>query len=205
MLVRGHPLTNLNRIIRILSSVGENVSKTTEDTSLLKLHVCFNAAVVASVMLVRFAIENKWTPEADWSDYARKRLTYGDVPPQKARTLAKLALDRDFFDGLPSPEYTDEIIEVIKKLISQPEAAAIVPYALDFRLLGQALGGENLSISVLDKFQEAADKIGKQILSALSYSATVRPDLWYLLDDHSTQVESNETQQGTLPDLGGKS
>jgi hypothetical protein len=204
MLVKGHPLTNLNRVIRILSSVGENISQSTVNTDWLKLYVCFNAAVVASVMLVRFATENKWTPESDWSDYARKRLTYGDVPPQKARQLAKLALDHDFFEGLPSPEYTDEIIEIIKKLIAQPKAASAVPYALDFRLLGQTLGGEESSITILGELQEDADKIGRQFLSALAYSAAIRPNLWYSEESRRVYTRSNQPQQSSLPEIEGK-
>ena len=198
MLVKGHPLTNLNRIIRTLSTVGGNLKQGTANIDWLKLYICFNAAVVASVMLVRFAAENKWTPEADWSDYARKRLTYGDVPPQKARQLAKLALDRDFFEGLPSPEYTDEIIEVIKELIAQPEVACAVPYALDFQLLGQVLGGEESQVTVLGKLREDADKVNKRILSALTYSASIRPNLWRPEDNHLAYAKSDRVQQSSL-------
>ena len=82
MLLVGHPLTNLNRIIQTLASVGKRVAQGTEEARWLMRHTCYNAAVVAGVMLVRFACETKWTPQEEWSEYARKKLTFGDVPPQ---------------------------------------------------------------------------------------------------------------------------
>jgi len=84
MLVTGHPLTNLNRIISRLSKIG----KIREGDFWMLRYICFDAAVIASVMLVRFAAESKWTPEKDWSAYARKKLTFGDVSPNKALQLA---------------------------------------------------------------------------------------------------------------------
>lgn len=178
MLIVGHPLTNLNRVIRTLSSVGKQAHQGSEDARWLRLRTCYNAAVVASVMLLRFACETKWTPEAEWSDYAHKKLTYGDVPPQKARQLAKLALDRDFFEGLPSPEYTDEIVGVIGALISQPVAATSVPQALDFRLFGQELSSEGISESFKGILHSDSVRLSKRVLSALSYAAGVPANLW---------------------------
>lgn len=178
MLLVGHPLTNLNRIIQTLSFVGKRADQGPEETRWLRLRTCYNAAVVAGVMLVRFACETKWTPEEEWSEYARKKLTFGDVPPNKARQLAKLALDTDFFEGLPSPEYTEEIVGVVEALISQPAAASTVPQALDYKLFGQELGSEDapeLQVGVLDA---GSAKLGRQVLSALSYAAEVPASLW---------------------------
>jgi hypothetical protein len=188
LLIVGHPLTNLNRIIRTLSSVGKRANQGSEEMRWLKLRTCYNAAVVAGVMLVRFACEVKWTPEEDWSEYARKKLTYGDVPPQKARQLAKLALDTSFFEGLPSPEYTDEIVEVIRALVSQPAGASTVPQALDMRLFGQELGGiEDITELQTAALHPGSAKLGNLVLSALSYAAEVPVNLW----------EGNE--EGLLP------
>lgn len=178
MLIVGHPLTNLNRIIRALSSIGKQTEQGTEEMRWLRLRTCYNAAVVAGVMLVRFACETKWTPMEEWSEYARKKLTYGDVPPQKARQLAKLALDTSFFEGLPSPEYTEEIIGVIGALISQPVAASTIPQALDYRLFGQELSDEDVPELRVGLPHAYSDKLSKQVLSTLSYAAEVSTDLW---------------------------
>jgi hypothetical protein len=207
MLAVGHPLTNLNRVIRILSSIGKISMQTAGDTAWFARYVCFDAAVVASVMLVRFAAESKWTPEIDWADHARKRLTYGDVPPQKARQLARLALDRDFYDGLPTPQYTDEILQVIRSLISQPAVAAITPYALDFQLFGRILGSisNEYVVPVLGRLQEDTLKIGRRILSALAYASELPANVW-ALDKNSREIENASRQglQGMLPLLDKK-
>jgi len=180
MLVIGHPLTNLNGIIKTLSSIAETPKQTATPASWLRRYVCFNAAVVASVMLVRFAAESKWSPENQWSDHARKKLTYGDVPPQKAQQLAKLALTRDFYEGLPRPAYTEEVVQAIKSMISRPRVAALAPYALDFQLFGRVLGSlSNDYVSpVLGELQEDTLKMGKRILSALAYAAEIPTSLW---------------------------
>ena len=194
MLLVGHPLTNLNRIIQTLSSVGKQADQGPEESRWLRLRTCYNAAVVAGVMLVRFACETKWTPEEEWSEYARKKLTFGDVPPNKARQLAKLALDTEFFEGLPSPEYTEEIVGVVGALISQPAAASTVPQALDYKLFGQGLGSEDapkLQVGVLDA---GSAKLGRQVLSALSYAAEVPVSLW----------EADEEGSGSAAPTGGE-
>jgi hypothetical protein len=199
MLIVGHPLTNLNRVIRTLSSVGQRADQGSEDARWLKLRTCYNAAVVARVMLLRFACETKWTPETEWSVYARKKLTYGDVPPHKARQLAKLALDRDFFEGLPSPEYTDEIVSVIGALISQPAVAAFVPQALDFRLFGQELSSEDGSESLTGILYPDSVRLGKRVLSTLSYAADVHANLWEA--DESVRGSEVPTDHGPSPKL----
>lgn len=178
MLIVGHPLTNFNRLIRTLASVGKRVDQGTDEMRWLKRRTCYNAGVIAGVMLVRFACETKWTPEEEWTDYARKKLTYGDVPPHKARQLAKLALDADFFEGLPSPEYTDEIVGAIGSLIAQPIAASTVPQALDFGLFGQELVSEDAPNSQVGAAFGDSARLGKQVLSALSYAAEVPTGLW---------------------------
>ena len=202
MLVIGHPLTNLNRIIRILSSASKHSAQSESDVAWFGSYVCFDAAVFASIMLVRFAAESKWMPEKDWSAYARKKLTYGDIPPHKAQQLAKLALDRDFFEGLPTPEYTDEILQVIKFLISQPSVAAITPYALDFHLFGRVLGSvpNDYVAPVLGRLQEDALKMGRRILSALAYAAQVPANLW-TLENRGAGTVTGHNLQGTLPML----
>lgn len=180
MLVIGHPLTNLNRIIKLLSHISKSLTKNPSDIPWFDRYVCFDAAIIASVMLIRFAIESKWTPEMDWTSYARKKLTYGDIPPRKAEQLAKLALDRDFFDGLPTPQYTDEINNLIQALINNQKIAAIIPFALDFYLFGKILGAidEKYIHPVLGANQEEAIKYGKRILSALSFATGIPNSIW---------------------------
>lgn len=179
MLVTGHPLTNLNRIIKILSNLG----KTTEggQFSWMRRYVCSDAAVIAGVMLVRFAVESKWTPEKDWTAYARKKLTFGDVSPQKALQLAELALDRRISEGIPSPSYTGEILEVIKTLIMNPKVAARVPTELDHYLFGG--GASNRRVNSVssrpdDRDREDAVRLIRRVLSALSYAAGIPGLVW---------------------------
>ena len=192
-LVTGHPLANLNTVIRMLSSIGQPSMYEAKDISWLRRYVCFNAAVVAGVMLVRFATESKWMPEKDWTGYATKKLTYGDIPPQKAKELARLALNRDFYNGLPTPNYTDEILQVISLLISQPHLAAIIPYALDFRLFGQTLGNipDGYTVPALGERQKPALGIGERILSALAYAAGLPASMWDIGNDSDTNNNTN--------------
>ena len=180
MLVRGHPITNLNRLIQLLSSHGKTPKETNRDAEWLRRYICFNAAVTAGTMLVRFASESKWTPQDDWSDYARKKLTYGDIPPQKATQLAKLALEREFYGGLPKPVYTEEIIEVMNLLILKQKIASLVPYALDFHLLGDMLlkMKDGYISPILGELQVEVLKLCKQILSVLAYAAEIPNDIW---------------------------
>ncbi len=194
MLLVGHPLTNFNRIVQTLATVGQRAGQGSEEMRWLRLRTCYNAAVVATVMLVRFASETKWTPEEEWSEYARKKLTFGDVPPNKARQLAKLALDTDYYEVLPSPEYTDEIIGVLGTLISQPGAASTVPQALDYKLFGQELVNEDASESPVRVPDVGSAKLGRQILSALSYAAEVSVSLWDL--DHDGRDSATPTGGG---------
>lgn len=186
MLLVGHPLTNVNRIIQTLSSVGKDADQGPEETRWLRLRTCYNAAVVAGVMLVRFACETKWTPEEEWTEYARKRLTFGDVPPNKARQLAKLALNTEFFEDLPSPEYTEEIVGVVGALISQPAAASTVPQALDYKLFGQGLGSEDAPKLRVGELDTGSAKLGRQVLSALSYAAEVPASLWEAVEEEGS-------------------
>lgn len=180
MLVIGHPLTNLNRIIRLLCVLGKNSKETNANAQWLKQYICFNAGVIAGLMLVRFAAESKWTPQDDWSDYARKRLIYGDIPPQKARQLAKLALDQNYFGELPKPFYTEEIIGILRLLISKQKLTSLVPYGLDFYLLGRSYGvlDEQYVSPFLNQAQDDVLAICKQILSVVAYAAELPNEIW---------------------------
>ncbi|HOV87110.1 MAG TPA: restriction endonuclease [Syntrophobacteraceae bacterium] len=187
MLTIGSPLTNFNRVVATFSMIKKQPAGIRDDVAWISRYICFNAAVVAAVMLVRFSAESKWTPEKDWSAYARKKLTYGDTSPVKAQQLAKLAFGTDFFEGLPPPHYTDEIIEVIKALISRPDIAVQVPYALDYHLLGCVLGKtpKDAVHPVLGARQEEVLKMGKRILSALAYAAEMDVSIW---EDENTST-----------------
>lgn len=180
MLTIGSPLTNFNRVVATFSMIKKRAPSIRDDVGWISRYVCFNAAVVAAVMLVRFSAESKWTREKDWSAYARKKLTYGDTSPVKAQQLAKLAFGTDFFEGLPPPHFTEEIVEVIKALISRPDIAVQVPYALDYHLLGCVLGRipKHTVHSVLGARQEEVLKMGKRILSALAYAAEMDATIW---------------------------
>lgn len=190
MLVVGHPLTNFNRIVPILARLGQLSARSTGVINWLTRYVCYDAAVIASVMLVRFAAETKWTPEKDRSGYARKKLTYGDVAPAKAQRLAQLSLGLDFRDGLPPPKYSEEIIQAINALISQPNIAAVTPLALDFHLLGQVLGEhpDGHAPSGLGTVQQEALRMARRVLSALAYAADLPASFW-----NSTQSAASHT------------
>lgn len=197
MLVRGNPITNLNRIIQLLSRLGNINNDVDSALDWLKRYIAYNAAITAGVMLVRFATESKWTPEDDWADSARKRLTYGDVPPQKANQLAKLALDREHYGSLPKPAYTEEIIHVLRMLISNPQLTLLIPFSLDFHLFGKALGKlpEKYVAPVLQDSYDELIKANKQILSAIAYAAGISSEIWSLKDKI---LSSSKQNQGKL-------
>jgi hypothetical protein len=202
MLVFGHPLTNLNRILPILSKLGGFQKRATGDAAWVNQYFLCNAATTASAMLVRFAAESKWAPEREWSDHARRRLTYGDVPPTKAQQLARMTFESEFFDGLPAPRYTDEIIALIKSLITEPAIASVVPYALDFQLLGRGFGSinrEGYTTPFLGQLQPGALKLGRRVLSVLAYAAEIPPSLWEFKNQSAPSKASNLDNQPTLP------
>lgn len=200
MLVRGHALTNLNRIILLLSNFSKITYKTESTLDWLRRYIIFNAATTAGVMLVRFASESKWTPEDNWSDYARKRLTYGDIPPQKANQLAKLALNHEHYGGLPKPPYTEEFIHIIKLLVSKPRLASLIPFALDFQLFGRTMGKmpEEYIAPVLQDLREELIKHCKQILSVLAYASDIPNDIWTLKEERLTDSKTKKQEQARL-------
>jgi hypothetical protein len=201
MLVAGKPLTNLNRVIKVLSESNKFFKRATSpDVIWLRRYLYFNAAVVASVMLLRFAAESKWTPEKDWSDHARKRLTYGDVTPQKARQLAEMAFNRDFFNGLPTPFYTEEIVDLLASIISQPVAASMIPYIIDFQLFGRLLGGI-LSKPGIPQLVSHDDtlKLARRLLSVLSYAADVPASIWNVEHPRTDKALTNKDNKDSVP------
>jgi len=115
--------------------------------------------------------------------------------------LAKLALDNVFTKELPTPEYSDEIINVIKSLISNPYITALTPYALDFHLLGQILGSlpDDYVPPVLGNFQEDTIRVCKKVLSALSYAEEVPVELWKPQTSIEIANNKGKSQQRKLP------
>lgn len=198
MLVRGNPITNFNRIIQLISRLGKANYNKDSASDWLKRYVVYNAAVTAAVMLVRFAIESKWTPEDDWVDNARKRLTYGDVPPQKANQLAKLALDHEHYGSLPKPAYTEEIIHVLRMLISNSQLTPFIPFSLDFQLFGKVMGKlpEKYVAPALQNSYDELIKANKQILSAIAYASEISGDVW--TSERSKYTDSAMQNQGKL-------
>jgi len=201
MLVVGKPLTNLNRIIVALSNLYKLPTPTTEYMSWLRRYLCYNAAVTASVMLARFSAESKWTSESDWKDHAKKTLTYGDVPPKKAQQLARLALEQTFYEGLPTPKYADELIMALQAMISNPSVAAVVPYTVDFLLLGRVLGGmsdEYIPPVLLGTFENST-KMAKRIMSVIAYAAEIPSDVWEVGKRNSSGEKHATECQTVLP------
>lgn len=180
MLVLGHPITNINRIIKTLRTVNEEFNSNSAEAKWMQKYVSYNAAVIASVMLLRFICEIKWTPPSDWMDYARKRLTYGDVPRQKARQLARFALDQDWSDELPAPEYSDELIKLVDILAKDPWTSLHIPYVIDLQLMGCNLGDTPPTFwpSFITASREEILSTSRKLLSVLSYAANLPSDYW---------------------------
>lgn len=180
MLVAGHPITNLNRTIKILSDAGRYVSNRNTPDRSRHVYVCFSSAVLASVMLVRFAAECKWMPEKHWRAYAQSRLTFGDISPRKAQKLAELALLGMPRGSIPKPEYADEVVEMIGLLIANGRSAALLPYYLDMLLFGVRMGSmpADHQSPIIGEAQREIEVIGKQLLSTIAYASRVSPDIW---------------------------
>ncbi len=192
VLITGHPLTNFNRLISFIGYVGRAAGD--GEPSWLQRYACYDAAVLCSIALVKFVTECKWAAEGDWMDYARKKLTYGDLPPAAARQLATLAIGPQYAKGLPSPEYQGEALELIRALMADQNMAAVVPYALDYLLLGELLAGRAEQLPYLGSLQEPALKTARRVLSVLEYCSGFR---------FSRKSVHEETGlQGTLPGLG---
>jgi hypothetical protein len=174
LLVSGNPITNLNRAIGTVKALRQHRGVSHPEEKWLVDYTCRDAAVVCAVQLLRFAEEVKWTPEKDWQTNLRNRLTYGDVPRAKAIELANVALKRDFQDGLPVPQYADEIAAVVKAILKKPAAALNLALILDELLLGSSFEYE-ASPSGAGGLKESLgdEKVGlaQRLISALDYAA----------------------------------
>ncbi len=200
LLVLGSPVTNLNRIIATLSSIGALLPNLKGDAASLARITLFDTAPIAAVMLLRFAAESKWTPEKDWASNLSKRLTYGDVSPRKAQELTRLAFDKDYASGIPVPPYVDEVTQLASYLIHHPAIAAHIPYGLDLLLTGRLLGHvpPTHKSPVLGQSQDDVLKAAKRLLSVLSYAANLQPDVWESPPTAPVRVQGSQ-QQLPLP------
>lgn len=173
MLLTGHPLTNFNAIINILSRLNEKFARNSFAFSWYYRMVAFNGAVIAAVMLLRFIAEVKWLDEKDWRDYARKKLTYGDTPVQKAVSLARTAFGEEFFDGLPAPHYCAEVLDLVAALMNKRSMVQL-PVLVDRFLFGFLITGRDYR----DQFEKSQYRPIKQLLSVLSYASGMSIEFW---------------------------
>jgi len=180
MLTHGNPLTNLNRVMQMLSTSELSFDKPDQRDIFFRRFV-YNAAAIAAVMFVRFAATSKWTPEKDWMDHAKKLLTYGDLPPKKAQQLAKLvgALP-EASGGLPAPDYLDEFLQLLARMIERPEAAAMLPYAIDLELQGKALSRVPTDYFpvTMRGLEGDVTSLCKRTLSAISFATKLPVNVW---------------------------
>jgi hypothetical protein len=113
-----------------------------------------------------------------------------------------LALERDYYEGLPAPKYSEELIGVLGSLISNPVTAASVPYFLDYYLLGIVFSRINKKYipTCLSTGYDETYRMAKKILSALSYSADITVDIWGEdKKDHIKIADLEISQQEELP------
>lgn len=179
MLTNGNPLTNLNRIVKLLRAA-ELSFNSPGPLDIVFRRFLYNAAAIGAVMLVRFAAISKWTPEKDWMDHAQKLLTYGDLPPKKAQQLAKLVALPEIAGALPAPEYLDEVIQLLARMIERPTAAALLPFTVDLELQGKILGSVPQSYypAALKGLEEDAISLCKRTLSAFSFATQLPATVW---------------------------
>jgi hypothetical protein len=62
-------------------------------------------------------------PEADLVSDVVRRLTYGDIPQSKALQLTRLVMKDDQMEGLPPPEYAEEVGAQVSDLVSRQEVS----------------------------------------------------------------------------------
>lgn len=166
MLVVGNAVTNLNRLMLMMRRLRSEKAESA-DADWLRKFVADDAVVMATLMLLRFVDEAKWLPEAEWRQNLSRRLTYGDVPPKKALQLARAALDQAFHDGLPPPEYTEEISALVGQMISNPAVAVWAPVAVDY--LRFAVGTKPHIPTVPDDLHAAVLLLAKRTISAIGF------------------------------------
>jgi hypothetical protein len=197
MLIIGHPLSNFIRIIRILSEIGKFNPQNPEMKYLVH-YTLFDAAVIIATMLSRFSAETKWTPKTSRTDYARKKLTYGDTPPGKAQELAKIAMGQTFHNVFPPPKFADETILLIDSLVENSLLAAKMPYAADYLLFGRVLEGipDSHVVPYLGAEQDDAIKMVKKLLSLLSFAAEIPNSIWEFRNEE--YVTKNDASQRNL-------
>jgi hypothetical protein len=172
MLVVGSPTTNFNRLVLIIRRLRGLRQGLNAEWPWLRDFVCDDATVTAALMLLRFVEEVKWSPEAEWRTNLSRRLTYGDVPPAKALQLAQIALDQPFPEGLPPPEYTEEVSGLVHQLIARSPVAVWTPILVDYLLTSAAIrsAGTIAVPGVPAELQVDAAAIARRVISTIAYA-----------------------------------
>lgn len=180
MLVIGNALTNVNRIIVLVSGAHARAQLAFAEERWVWEVLLRNAIVIGIAMMARFCAESKYLPEADRRALVRKKLTFGDMPANKAVAIAKSALGPAAQSAFPEPEYTDEFVEAVELMVRDQAATALVPFVADLVLIGRNVFGSRCESP--DRFHPdvvaRADRLGKKLASALSYASELRSDLW---------------------------
>lgn len=168
MLVVGNCVTNLNRAIIVARQLRRTLTVIGPKEQWLRDYACKDAAVVCTVMLLRFAEEANWFPDKDWKSILQKRLTYGDVRPSKAVRLAQIALDKEFPNGLPAPEFADELAGAVEAIIQKPDCACLLPNSVEYLLFH---ADDRLPFHGQDRSRDdEVIGLAKRVISALSYA-----------------------------------
>jgi hypothetical protein len=131
MWISGNEISNFNRCLTIMRRLGARGEGTVEEGRQLLELAHRETIVAATLMLVRFVTRHKWYAEKDWTNILLSRLTYGDVPPEKARELVQIAFRGSSGRGLPPPEFADELIALIQRLMHEDELIGYIPLAMD--------------------------------------------------------------------------
>jgi len=171
MLVVGSPTTNFNRLVLTIRRLRGLRQGSSVEWPWLRDFVCNDATVTAALMLLRFVEEVKWSPEADWRTTLTRRLTYGDVPPSKALQLAKIALDQPFPEGLPPPEYTEEVGGLVDQLIARSAVSVWTPISVDYLLAAGTVRSSGVPW-VPAELQAEVLALGRRVISTIGYAVT---------------------------------
>jgi hypothetical protein len=176
----GSPFTNLNRIVERLQFCSQQLGYTSEDQARHSLWLFTTCELIAAfaVNLMRAAEGSFFLAPVDRRGLLVKRLTYGDMPADKADEIIKLSsglawayaqealpmevrakLPAGPVDqiSLPAPDYAGEIAEILERVVAQPMMYWEAVRLLDAILFGNMVFGRPVQSGDLPRPEGSAD------------------------------------------------
>jgi hypothetical protein len=176
----GSPFTNLNRIVERVRFCSQQLGYASGDQARHSLWLFTTCELIAAfaVNLMRAAEDSFFLAPVDRRGLLVKRLTYGDMPADKAAEIIKLSsglawayaqealpievrakLPAGAVDqiSLPAPDYAGDIAEILERIVAQPMMYWEAVRLLDAILFGKMVFGRPVERGELPRPEGSAD------------------------------------------------